>query len=118
MAKVFTEVMSDIQKEEIAMVLTRRDKIIKVADEEIRKADGQFKQTAPKNTGQLRASAKLSVKAKNSRSLKIPSGAGQRANLVNILNNSRKRRRKSAGFWDRIKLGTQQRFINRAKGVE
>lgn len=118
MSKVFTQVMTDIQREEMAIILKRRDRIVNIADKEIRKADGQFKQTAPKNTGQLRASVVLYRKSRNYRTLKIPSGAGQRANLVNILNNSRKRQRKSAGFWDHIKLGTQNRFINRAKSVK
>lgn len=113
----FGSVLKNVQKQEIEMILDRRDKIIKVAENVIRNAEQEFKTATPKDTGTLAYSSFISKSGRNIVKLVIPKGRGERGNLVNILNNSKTRQRRSAGFWDNITLHAESSFSTKAKNV-
>lgn len=113
----FGQVLTNIQKQEIEMILNRRDKIMTIGNGVIDNAVNTFKVTAPRNTGQLSGSVKKSKIGRNTVMLVVPKGPGARGNLVNILNNSKTRNRRSAGFYDRIELNARNRFTSKATNI-
>lgn len=114
----FNSVMTNVQKQEIEMVLTRRDKIMNVGNSVINQSITMFKLTAPRDTGNLSNSVKKGKSGRNTLMLQVPRGNGGRGNLVNILNSSKTRNRRSAGFFDRIEYETRNRFMLKASRVK
>lgn len=108
-----SEISSKSQKYMTAVVLDKRDKVNQLAKTTARAALNSWQSSAPAKTGKLRRSAAFSAN-KSTAGVTIVSS---QFHLVNILNNSKTRRRKTAGFYNRYKNQFGRVFYSKIKGL-